>query len=1343
MAQVIAPVGGGSNNGEVVQLDDGGYMVVWTHLVLSILPIPNVTDDQFLAVLGRTFNADGTPRGDVFQINSSTNQSGQNYADVAVLSNGNVVVSWTDGPDFNDGFDVSARARVLTADGVPVTDEIILGSVADNDQNFPKVVATENGGFIATWQDGRFSNTDERAFVQAYDAMGNPVGDEMHILDWDSTQDGEFVYVGNGQYHLEGNRSLTFNPDVTYDWFNGIRQPVQTGGGGPGNGFDGGFEDDMVSDGQGMVYYSANGQQYSTVSLTAYQAEVRTQPAFTYSDGTVRPTEHTILRDSLSAVTQTLNIDIFDPGINGLNPGDYVSTALTLTSDGNLALVWTGISGGTTAQDLEFSVYLQIVSPEMVVLSEQIVIEDQNVVGTDIYPPFVTAGADGRLFIGWTGTTDRNGPGTNEVMGGVFDMPTLNFDSRTTNANGPDAVLGTVGDDTVTATDADELVYLFGGNDTWEQNGANITANNDAAIYGMGGNDYFAFTDGNTASRVYAGLGYDTFDYSGLSASAGVMLDGAGFQDSNRSDFGTAERVIGSFHDDQFRVRNGEVSENLYLHTEAGNDTVQLNTNWGGEIDGGAGTDVLTSFFNRADWELTFHGDHYTLAHLFQPNFGSMDPAAVNPDYVYTLRAFETIEFADETVTLQATASNPSGAGVPPVLPAGPTEGNDTLTGTANDETINALGGDDLIINAGGGSDRFIGGAGEDTLRTDVTGLAEGDGITFNTVTGVHGRRNSTVGQDTIETLEHFELIGEWDAEVVGGAEDNIFVTDLGDDTLISGGGNDTLNGGGGDDIYTIDPRTMNTVEIFDSAGNDTLEILDYPGLDVMNFVVAGGTITHQSVHGHNTVMQMNGAVPQIETVRFTGLNNDGSPRFQNDLALVTTQAAFTRLDALYAGTDGDNVITAPSIPVGGVTAPWGLIFGNGGHDDITLSSTFTFDALGGSGNDTIRAQGDQAATMLGGSGNDMLIGAGGGDAMLGQTGNDVLLGEALEVGLVAEEAGQAYRMYQAALGRTPDTGGHYTWTERLVEGGFTLDSMANAFVNSVEFGTRFGGTDTEGFVRLMYNNVLGRDPDAAGAAGWADRLDNQGWTRAEVVLRFSESTENRQRTADATEDYLEARTDAVWSDDVFRVYQATLGRTPDLVGFEGWTERMGDGRELIDMVTGFVNSTEFQTRYASATDSATFVTLIYNNVLNRNPDPVGGATWIDRLDDQGFSRAEVVLGIAQSAEFITNSTQNLIDWMRGQGIDDTLNGGVGDDVLVGGMYSDEFQFGPAESVDRVTDLEAWDVVSFNGFGYGSDADVRAHLSEVNGNVVFSDQATTVTFEGATLAMFTDDLIQI
>ena len=173
------------------------------------------------------------------------------------------------------------------------------------------------------------------------------------------------------------------------------------------------------------------------------------------------------------------------------------------------------------------------------------------------------------------------------------------------------------------------------------------------------------------------------------------------------------------------------------------------------------------------------------------------------------------------------------------------------------------------------------------------------------------------------------------------------------------------------------------------------------------------------------------------------------------------------------------------------------------------------------------------------------------------------------------------------------------------------------------------------------------------------------------------------------------------------------------------------------------MNSAEFQTRYASATDSTTFVTLIYNNVLNRNPDPVGGATWIDRLDNQGWTRAEVVQGIAQSAEFITNSTQNLVDWMRGLGTDDTLVGGAGDDLLVGGMFSDVFEFGPNAGNDRVADLEAWDQVSFSGMGYADADAVRALLMQVGDDVVIDDQGTRVTFEGATLAMFTDDMILV
>jgi serralysin len=46
-------------------------------------------------------------------------------------------------------------------------------------------------------------------------------------------------------------------------------------------------------------------------------------------------------------------------------------------------------------------------------------------------------------------------------------------------------------------------------------------------------------------------------------------------------------------------------------------------------------------------------------------------------------------------------------------------------------------------------------------------------------------------------------------------------------------------------------------------------------------------------------------------------------------------------------------------------------------------------------------------------------------------------------------------------------------------------------------------------FITLLYNNVLGRKPDATGLADWQRAFD-QGSSRAEVLIGFSESPENQ-----------------------------------------------------------------------------------------------------------------------------------------------------------------------------------------------------------------------------------------
>ena len=48
-------------------------------------------------------------------------------------------------------------------------------------------------------------------------------------------------------------------------------------------------------------------------------------------------------------------------------------------------------------------------------------------------------------------------------------------------------------------------------------------------------------------------------------------------------------------------------------------------------------------------------------------------------------------------------------------------------------------------------------------------------------------------------------------------------------------------------------------------------------------------------------------------------------------------------------------------------------------------------------------------------------------------------------------------------------------------------------------------------------------------------------------------------------------------------------------------------------MAALFVRSPEFQDRYGNTTD-AEFVTLLYRNTLNREPDPAGQAFWTGAL---------------------------------------------------------------------------------------------------------------------------------
>lgn len=104
--------------------------------------------------------------------------------------------------------------------------------------------------------------------------------------------------------------------------------------------------------------------------------------------------------------------------------------------------------------------------------------------------------------------------------------------------------------------------------------------------------------------------------------------------------------------------------------------------------------------------------------------------------------------------------------------------------------------------------------------------------------------------------------------------------------------------------------------------------------------------------------------------------------------------------------------------------------------------------------------------------------------------------------------AGEAYRLYQAAFDRQPDSGGLGFWINKL-DHGLSVQQAAAGFMGSAEFQHLYGSAPTDAqFVDHLYQNVLHRPGEAAGVAYWLDVLHG-GAARPDVLAAFSDSAEN------------------------------------------------------------------------------------------------------------------------------------------------------------------------------------------------------------------------------------------
>jgi Ca2+-binding RTX toxin-like protein len=356
------------------------------------------------------------------------------------------------------------------------------------------------------------------------------------------------------------------------------------------------------------------------------------------------------------------------------------------------------------------------------------------------------------------------------------------------------------------------------------------------------------------------------------------------------------------------------------------------------------------------------------------------------------------------------------------------TEGDDNVTLTTNQTTIEGGGGHDRIggnnqhntlsggtgndsVSGGGGNDTVSGGDGADSLRADegadslhggsgndsLDGGSGDDslhgGTGHDSLVGGHGSNllNGGTGHDTLAGGNSADTLsgGDGNDRLDAGEGDNNADGGTGHDTLSAGGGNDRLAGGDGNDSLS-GGEGANTLS--GGAGDD--RILAGNGADSLMGGDGHDRIT--AGEGNNTVA--------------AGTGND-------------TVVAGHGADSLNGGDGNDNLT--------GNEGNNTLIGGNG-NDSITTGGG-TDSLVGGAGADTITA-GHGNDTLVGGTGADVLNGGGGIDRFVFQSVADAAVatpdriigfaaGDRIDLGAIDANASLAGNQAFAWIGTAAFTG--------------------------------------------------------------------------------------------------------------------------------------------------------------------------------------------------------------------------------------------------------------------------------------------------------------------------------
>jgi hypothetical protein len=101
----------------------------------------------------------------------------------------------------------------------------------------------------------------------------------------------------------------------------------------------------------------------------------------------------------------------------------------------------------------------------------------------------------------------------------------------------------------------------------------------------------------------------------------------------------------------------------------------------------------------------------------------------------------------------------------------------------------------------------------------------------------------------------------------------------------------------------------------------------------------------------------------------------------------------------------------------------------------------------------------------------------------------------------------------------------------------------------------------------------------------------------------------------------------------IARLYQTAFDRMPELEGLNYWIDRWESGTfSFRNIAQSFTESAEFVETYGTELTDAQFVELLYENVLDREPQQAGLDYWVNDLEN-GMERYDVMVSFSESLE--------------------------------------------------------------------------------------------------------------